>query len=57
LTMTPQSRDKRNAPIGRDVPAKIGQQPRTMYAALIKQPLPEILCGLVRRLSVPRQPQ
>ncbi len=55
--MTPRSRDQENARIGRDVQAKIGRQLRAMYAELIKQELPESLRELVRRLSMPQQPQ
>jgi len=55
--MTPRSRDKENARIGRDVQAKIGRQLPAMYAELIKQELPENLRELVRRLSVaPQRP-
>lgn len=55
--MTPRSRDKANARIGRDVQAKIGRQLRAMYGELIKQELPENLRELVRRLSALPQRQ
>jgi hypothetical protein len=55
--MTPQTQNRKNARIGRDVQAKIGRQLRAMYAQLIQQELPENLRDLVRRLSVPQQPQ
>jgi len=55
--MTSQVQDRDRARIGREVRAKIGQRLRTMYAAWIKQELPENLRGLIRRRSVPQQRQ
>jgi signal transduction histidine kinase len=51
------ARNQDHARIGRELHAKIGQQLRAMYAELIKQELPEDLRELLRRLSVPQQPQ
>jgi hypothetical protein len=55
--MTPRSQDREDARLGRDVPAKISQQLRAMYAELIEQELAENRRELIRRPSVPQQPQ